>query len=382
MASGNALTVFGSFGFGNLGDELVPECFGHLMRAAGQRGEIRAMSRFANIPPGSAAPFPEKPALSDQNLGPLVLAGGGIIEPREMSCMNRAFALAGKVPGLRVATHAISVEPGVQFSWGQRRKLARQLRNIGPVMVRDNLSAEVLGTLVPGHPVRVIGDIALWLQPSEIPEEVARLVPERAIPVILSDVWETDDFLEWMAVELVDLARNLNAALLLLPISGTFGKDLAVHARLRDCLVRTAPDVELAFPAEQLPLALFSPGVVGTLLQQAPLVVSMRLHGCVMSYAVGTPFVGLTYHPKLLGFARTVGWPKALVPHKLPTRQSQGAYGYQFSDLAVERGDLSAAAEAVLGDADFSAVPYFRRLQIKALGELLEVLAERTRFRS
>lgn len=374
MAPGTPLTVFGSFGFGNLGDELVPDCFRHLVRAAGRDADIRSMSRFAKIPPGPSAAFPGDEPPADLAGRTLVLAGGGIIEPRAMSCMNRAFSLAGRVLGLRVAAHAISVEPGVRFSWRQRRALAGQLRSMGRIMVRDSLSAEVLGTLVPGQPVRVIGDIALWLQPEEVPAELVRHLPGKAIPVILADVWETDDFLDWMATDLADLARNLDAALLMLPISGEFGNDLALHARLRDRLARVAPDVEVAFPAEQLPLAVFTPGVVGTLLQQAPLVVSMRLHGCVMSYAVGTPFVGLAYHPKLQGFAQTVGWPRALVPRRLPHQQSAGAYGYRFSDLAIGRGDLSAAAAAVIDDADFSARAYFRRLQVTALDELLERL--------
>ena len=77
MVSASSLTVFGSFGFGNLGDELVPDCFGHLLAAAGQASQVRSMSRFSKIPPGVSAAFPEPDAALPQDLAgqTLVLSG-------------------------------------------------------------------------------------------------------------------------------------------------------------------------------------------------------------------------------------------------------------------------------------------------------------------
>ncbi|MEM8580242.1 MAG: polysaccharide pyruvyl transferase family protein, partial [Pseudomonadota bacterium] len=374
MAHSNTLTLFGSFGFGNLGDELIPHCFRALLAAAGETRPVKVLSRFRDTQIGETAPFPET-GQGGPHSGALILAGGGIIEPRAMSCMNRAFALKSDRPGLTVATHAISVEPGLPFGWRQRRALQRQLAHIGPTTVRDVLSAEVLMHLAPGHRTRVIGDTALWMDPGEVPVDLAAMLPGRAIPVILGDIWETQDFFDWLTGELSDLARNLNAALLLLPFSGVFGKDMPVHRTLRDRLAEIAPDIEVVFPLETLPFASFSPGAVATILGNAPLVVSMRLHGCVLSYAMHTPFIGLAYHPKLRGFAETVGARAALVPHTLPERQSSGTYGFRFADLELKPGAMSAAADAVMKDFDFSAIPYFRRQQVMAVRDLIARLA-------
>lgn len=380
MTHPNNLTVFGSFGFGNLGDELVPACFRNLLRAADDPSSVDVLSRFRGIEIGEAAPFPELDQPSDgPHAGTLVLAGGGIIEARDMSCMNRAFLLQNARPGLRVVTHAVSVEPGVQFSWKQRRALNQQLRHTGATTVRDVLSAETLMGLAPDHTTRVIGDIALWMEPGEVPAELAAMVPDRAIPVIMGDFWDTPDFLNWLTQELVDLARNLDAALLLLPFSGAFGEDIPIHAKLRDMLVAAAPDVEVSYPMETLPFATFTPGAVAAILKAAPLTVAMRLHGCVVSYAMQTPFLGLAYHPKLRGFAETVGAPNALVPPSLPRMQSPGTYGYTFADLGLGRGALSETADQVLNDTDFSAIPYFRRQQVIAVRALMDRLVSETR---
>lgn len=372
MPSSDSLTLFGSFGFGNLGDELIPQCFRNLLAAAGESQTVQVLSRFRGTEIGETDPFPEgEAAQGGPQSGPLILAGGGIVEAREMSCMNRAFALRRARPGLRVATHAISVEPGLRFTWKQRRRLLHQLNHIGATTVRDVLSAEALMHLAPGHRTRVIGDTALWMEPGAVPEELTAILPDTPIAVILGDVWETPDFFDWLTRELTDLARNLNAPLLLLPFSGAFGNDMPVHLTLRDRLAETAPDIEVAFPLEHLPFASFTPEAVATILKDASLVVSMRLHGCVLSYAMRTPFLGLAYHPKLRGFAETVGAQAALIPGTLPERQSAGTYGFKFSDLELAPGTLSDAADVVMNDFDFSAIPYFRHQQIVAVRDLI-----------
>lgn len=372
MAQADPVTVFGSFGFGNLGDELVPQCFANLLRAAGRTDDVQAMTRFDKVTHGDAAPFPGDAGAVALGARTLVLSGGGIVEARAKSCMNKAFSLKATAPDLRVAAHAISVEPGVRFSWKQRRALRQQVEHIGRVNVRDSLSAEVLSALVPNHPIRVIGDIALWIEPQDVPADLEALTLPDAIPVILADVWQGDDFYDWLTTELAELSRRMKRPLMMLPFSQAHGKDMKIHGNVRDRLAQAAPDVKVVFPLENLPFERFTPEVVAGLLARAPLTVSMRLHGCVMSYAVRTPFVGIAYHPKLRGFCETVGMPAALAPQVLPKTQSPGSYGYDFGDLNMEKGLLSARAEAVLEDSDFSAIAYFRRLQITALTDTLD----------
>lgn len=373
MKNHTNLTVFGSFGFGNLGDELVPESFRNMLSSVGRSTDVNVLSRFQGVSLGETAPYPD---LADPSDGPrdglIVLAGGGIVEPREMSCMNRAFKLRDQRPNLEIACHAISVEPGVRFSWRQRRRLEHQLDGMSQVNVRDVLSAEVLTRLMPKTKVRAIGDIALWMEHGKIPAAIADLLPDTYIPIVLGDFWSTPDFMDWLTVELAQLARDMNAALLLLPFSGEFGGDLDIYAKLAEKIRREAPDVNAVYPLETVAFDQFEPSVVAAIMQEAPLVVSMRLHGCVLSYAMQTPFVGLAYHPKLRGFAETVGWSRALVPATLPGVQSANTYGFAFEDIACQSGDLCRAAEKALASPDFSGIAYFRQLQCRAIEALLD----------
>lgn len=114
-----------------------------------------------------------------------------------------------------------------------------------------------------------------------------------------------------------------------------------------------------------------SPGRAAALLRRADLTISMRLHGCVVSYAVGTPFLALAYHPKLRGFVETVGHNSALIPNNLPNHQSSRTYGYKFADLNLRRGMLVDRAGLVIPEIDFSATAYFKRLQICSIRKIL-----------
>lgn len=368
----NHLILFGSFGFGNIGDELVPECFRRLLKAAGRDRHVEVISRFQGTQVGEAASFPAPTTEVSTTSGTVVLAGGGVIEPRSISCMNRAFRLRAQNPGLRVTTHAISVEPGVRFSWGQRCELERQLRHIQRPVVRDVLSAEILMRLTPKYPVRVVGDIALWMEPEPLPLQLEKILPKRCIAVILGDCWDTEDFLNWLASDLQHLANQMDAGILLIPFSGVFGTDFQINSRILDILRSKDPNLCVISLLDHLGFDCLTPGLAAELLSRCQLTISTRLHGCVVSYAVGTPFLALAYHPKLRGFVETVGHNYALVPDQLPDRQNPKAYGYAFADLGIHSGMLSRRAEVAFNEADFSATAYFRQLQVHAVREMLD----------
>lgn len=365
------VTIFGSFGFGNLGDELVPNCFRRLLNEAGIERNVEVLSRYAATKIGEAKPFP---TLSDpyQASNHTVLVGGGVVEPRDFSCINRAFDLKSKRPNMKVAAHAISVEPGVSFSWSQRRRLERQVREIEFFTVRDVLSAEILMRLVPKASTRVIGDVGLWIEPAPLPVSLTEALPRRSIAVIVGDCWDTPDFINWLAAELILLARQINASVLLLPFSGQFGEDFVVNDRLHKRINCIDESVHVISVLDHLQFQHITPEIAAAIVQLSNLTVSSRLHGCVVSYAMGTPFVALGYHPKLRGFVETVGQRASLVPKNLPTAQSSNTYGYKFSELKVPSGVLSERAEVVMSHLDFSAVPYFQNLQIEAIRELFE----------
>ena len=366
------LFVYGSFGHGNLGDELVPDCLAAALNAAGYPATPIPVTRFDGdlTWPGvinrSAAP-----ARLAEAGGRLIVTGGGIVEPRAHSCMNRAFDLAATVPGTAVDAFAFSVEPGVDFGWRDRRRLRRQLDQIGTAHVRDELSAETLLRLAPGHPVRVVGDIALWSAAGTLPDAVTALLSGAGtgIAVILQTTWDKTEVFPWLVPELVTLARELDLPVTILPFAAHDDRDRKMHSSLAAALREAAPDRAVADLSALLP-GVLTPAVAAALLEQAELTISTRLHGCVLSYAMKTPFVALSYHPKLAGFARTVDRQSALLPARPPSRQS-ARYGYSFADLGLRPGDLVARAGEVLDDRDFPAIAFYRRRQAQVLGDML-----------
>lgn len=359
------IAVFGSFGYGNIGDEAVPVAFGRMARAAGLDRAILPLSRFAKAPmPGVL--YRADAARLRAELQPedtVFLVGGGIIEPGPNSCLNRAAEVRRATSPFPILPFAVSVEPGVRFGFAERHRLRRLLRELPELLVRDEQSQTVLSRLIDDIPIRVIGDIALWLEPDALPAPWADMLPERYIAVTLADTWKDAGFFEWLARDLARVARDQQASVVLLPISTAVGDDIALHTALCQRLTELATPAQLlAFEGCPFP----APGWIAEVYRRAELVISARLHGCVIAYAQKTPFVGIGYHPKLEGFARTVGWEAMIVPRDLPRRQSPGAYGFALSDLTFQDGMLSAASRAAMAHGDFSAREFFRMKQLQA----------------
>lgn len=365
-AQSTPVTVFGSFGFGNVGDEAVLPSFAGLLRATdpGAVRDIAGMSRFAKGPKPDIHYLRDPAALRAQGvLGDRVfLVGGGIIEPRPNSCMNRLVDLRRAAGPFHIQPFAISCEPGVAFGFRERRKLRAALAHLPEILVRDEISQAALEPLID-RPVRVVGDIVLWLQPGALPDMPP--LPDRYIAVSLASVWDAPDFFDWLAADLAETARRAGAHVVMVPISNAVGKDVEQHRALADRIWQThgVPTQICDFGADPFP----RPEWVAAVYDRAELVVASRLHGCVMAYAQKTPFVGIGYHPKLLGFARTVSWENMLLPRHIPARQSVGTYGFALSDLTFRPGDLVGAAADAMACDNFVARDFYRMKQVQAL---------------
>lgn len=367
------MAVFGSFGYGNLGDELVPDCLNALMRSLGNTVPLTPLSRFkSNLPMQSVMPM-DAARRWLQSKGPtrVIITGGGIIEPRPMSCMNRAFAMAEGQSHVALNAFAVSVEPGIKFGFRDRKTLARQLDHLGPVAVRDDLSARVLTKLAPDHPIRTVGDIALWSHAGDIPNALAAMSADPGIVVILQTTWPQNEVFPWLIGELVDLARSQKLPITVLPFSVLEAADIEIHADLVAQLEQAASDITVFAPAKVLPAAELTHEIAATILGRAKLCISTRLHGCVTAFSQRTPFVALAYHPKLKGFAETVNCQHALLPSAPPAQQTKGTYGYSFGDLGLKKGDLVAKSEVMLSHDDFSAINFYRQRQQETLLKML-----------
>lgn len=370
------ISVFGSFGYGNLGDELVPYCFASLLSSLGVTQMPHILSRFDKpLPEEGVMRLSEGRAMIESDPAKqheIFVVGGGIIEPRPMSSMNRAFMMADGLSNTALRAFAVSVEPGVPFGFRDKRKLRQQLDRLGPVAVRDDLSARTLSGLAPGHPIYTVGDIALWTEPSGQATALGDAIGSTpGIVVILQTTWSQADFFPWMVEELAVMARAHQLPITILPFAVIEEEDFEVHAALAKALRAHAPDIDVITPAETVAKSEFTLDAIAAVLEAAKLCVSMRLHGCIVSYAQRTPFVALAYHPKLRGFSETVNWRDALLPKEIPAHQTKDVYGFKFTDLGLQNGDLVRRAEDVIHYNDFSGIEFYRQRQKSFLREIL-----------
>lgn len=358
----STVTVFGSFGYGNVGDELVPSCVERLSAESGYPIRARPVTRFRSGKlDGIIYLQPEDKALASALAGKVILCGGGIIEPRDMSCLNQLVLAGRRVGGARFMPFAISTDHSVRYSWRQSRGIRRALGHLPEVYVRDDLSNEALQKLLPGQTVTTVGDIALWLRAEEPPADLFRPLDTPSIAVTLGDRWTSDDFISYMADEIARASRQLDMSIDLIPISNTVGPDVEIHTRLQECLrERHGVEARLSLFSGA---AILKPGWIAYAYASSAVVVGMRLHACVMAYSQRTPFVAIAYHPKVAGFCKTIAWSDFVLPARLPKQQDDGSYGYRFETLALKRNDLAERIEAALEAPDFSALDFYRRRQ-------------------
>lgn len=233
-ASNCPTMLFGSFGYGNIGDEAVPSAFGRMACAAGEDLTVLPVSRFAKAPMPDIVYMGDAVRMDRSSLSgrTVFLSGGGIVEPHSNSCLNRLAELRRQTAPFDIQPFAISCEPGVTFGFRERRRLRRLLRGLPEVLVRDEVSQRALESIFQDVPVRVIGDIVLWLEGEALPGQYARDLPERYIAVSLASIWDDEAFFSWVAAELAQISRRLDATILLVPISNAVGDDVAQHRRL------------------------------------------------------------------------------------------------------------------------------------------------------
>ena len=144
--------------------------------------------------------------------------------------------------------------------------------------------------------------------------------------------------------------------------------DREEHRRVREYILRNTPDINTILLETS-----FTPKAVSHIFSEACLVVAMRLHGCVMAYAQKTPFVGISYHPKIYGFVDTIKWENAIVPVKRPEYQSQSMYGYKFDALHLEKNMLVSAANYAVTKGNFSSLNEIKSHISKAFTDFLDM---------
>ena len=369
MSSGlsNRLLLCGSFGFGNAGDEAVPLAVGDLLEGMGRGNvEIDLLTRFDRPQLGSAIGLGDEYSAKREKMkgANVAVVGGGIVEPNNFCILARCHRFLSSDFACASGLFAVNVESAVRYSWLRCRRIRRWVHDCRVLTVRDVVSQEAFRRILGDckASVEVVGDCVLGLEPSaHVPANIAGLRP--FMTVTLAPRWnETCGWLDWISGE---VALGLNVVFV--PMSVVHDDDRPGHRvvseRVRGALsggLEVYCIEEIAGPRELM--AVFG---------MSELTLSMRLHGCVMAYAAETPFIALGYHPKIWGFAQSVGWEGATIPGVPPQMSLRGnGYGFSFSELGVSSGDVVRVAKSVVGRDDFSMRERYLARQRDVLREL------------
>jgi polysaccharide pyruvyl transferase WcaK-like protein len=264
-----------------------------------------------------------------------------------------------------VSAFGVNVESGVLYSWLAKRKLRRYLGDMDHISVRDVLSQEALEGILRRGDVEIVGDLVLSMRAEE-PHGIA--LPEGPfIAVTLAPVWSHESgWREWIARELATLSDDLNLALLFVPCGFGEEKDIGEHEAVASMTgLLTNSQISMCMDASG------NPRKLAGIYARASVTIGVRLHACIMSWAQRTPFVGVAYHPKLVGFARTVGVLDWLVPSVFPACQAPGSYGYAWGELDLREDMLCNVAMAAMQEARFDTLEKFKGLQRRMLRRIL-----------
>jgi polysaccharide pyruvyl transferase WcaK-like protein len=295
--------IVGFIGFGNLGDELILAGIERLLAPLPIGVTILfggpALAATAAFPgarrqsPWRHLPTPS--AIRDlRGVDLLVLGGGGLINDHWPLVIPRylAWVLAARMVGTPVAWIGVGVGPIQRRAWRWMARLAARLS--GPVLVRDEGSAELLRGAT-GR-ATVMPDPVLFLDPP---------APARPQPMMGLIVREPVHGREPEAVALLELLARFAAAG---RASGLLPRLLLMDPEADRGFARRVAD-RLARDGDCPPTEALGPSAARTWAQLGELrvVVSVRLHGLLLSAMAGVPCVPVAYDAKVTAAAERLG---------------------------------------------------------------------------
>ncbi len=281
-----SIALSGYYGFGNTGDEALCQAISEeLMRLGATPLVLSANPELTrNLLDQKISVAKRKPGMS------LLMAllrcnalfsGGGSLLQDHTSARSLDYYLAvigiAKMLGKRVVVFNQGIGP---LSPAGEAKVARALRGVRCI-VRDTASKEYLTRL--GVSCKLGADPALLLA---APNNSVR-DPNHVLISVRGGHEDVTKQLRLLAEELLDLGKHVTV------MSFQPSVDTSELNAFKDLKVQTT---ETSSPTEAL-----------RLIASAGTVLGVRLHALILAAAVGTPFVGINYDPKILAFCNDAG---------------------------------------------------------------------------
>lgn len=288
----------GYFGFGNTGDELLRDSYTKKLLdklqnytvavIMGPKRPVNDNERVVFIPRRDFTSVIEELIACEA----VVIPGGGLFQSMT-SCRSLAYYLSiirlARLFKTKVILPAQGLGPwknkGLISGW-LHRHLGKELKKAAYLTVRDVSSIEKYKEVTSiDDDVERTTDLA-FLKDNFISRKPASKIEFMRICVILRKSVKGS---VKIASDLIQLAKD-NENIEIIPVAFQPGEDSVVWKKAGwDKEIRTVESFENAFDG-------------------ADLVISMRLHGCIIATNMGIPWVGITYDPKVTSFAESCDW--------------------------------------------------------------------------
>lgn len=312
------VVMSGFYGASNVGDELILRSISERIEAADPSAQVWVAAENPEQVERNHGlqSFPRK-SLADalhavRTASAVVLGGGGLWHdytfdrsgglqglfqnPQISIAGFGALPLMGRM--FDIPFHVVGMGIGPLSDPDAKRMVRFLAREADSIMVRDAESAALAAEVCP-YPDRVSQApdtvYALELQPLSEPEEVAafRAKGYRVVGLNLRPWAHTDEqaLVDSIAGALADTAARHPIAVIGIPMQAGQSVDSRILSAVALKLGDDVPAVVLRSPltAEQLTATLSSLDVL----------VSMRLHACLLAHRLGRPVVGIAYDPKV-----------------------------------------------------------------------------------
>ena len=323
------ILVAGYYGFNNAGDELVLRTL--LEQFAGSERPYE--TSVLGLPDRWS---PRAVLRSVWRCDILVLGGGGLLQDETgtlslwyyLSLLWLAFFFRKKVV-------LLSQGIGPVLCTAHRFLVRFTMRFADLISVRDRESLRFLEGVPTKNPVRLSADPVFLLKPASLkfvgPESGQKII---VIPRRIRDRTEIERNNFWIELGkgILNFSQNRNLEIVLVPFQPEFDREalLSIGTVLGDKAVIRSPD---------------SLDRLLETLSMAGIVVSMRLHGLILSALLEKPALGISADPKLESFTREFAYPPELEPILSPDQVVAGLAEKKLEILWENQSALVRAAK-------------------------------------